>query len=51
MDPMCGEVWIDASCGKVIVGGELVMIVASMIGRNESSNATGIYMGRDGRGK
>ena len=36
-DPVCGEMWIDVSCGKVILGGELVMIVASMIGRSESS--------------
>ena len=29
--------WSDTSCGNVIFGGELVMIVASMIGRNELS--------------
>ena len=45
---MCGEVWTDASYGKVILGGELVMIVSSMICRSESS-ATGMYVGRNGR--
>ena len=34
---MRGQVWSDASCGKVILDGKLVIIIASMIVRSESS--------------
>ena len=36
-DPVRGEVGGDASCGKMILVGEVVITVASMIERSESS--------------